>query len=53
MEEVSLLIYLELTDDKYVFWRMTFGEIGHLKTKFQGINLDEVLKLGFILADYF
>lgn len=32
---------------------MTFKEISSLKERFTGINLDDILKIGFILTDYF
>lgn len=53
MDSLSLLVYLEMSEDKFIFWRVSFKEISSLKERFTGINLDDILKIGFILTDYF
>ena len=53
MDSLSFLVYLEMSEDKFVFWRVSFKEISSLRERFTGINLDDIIKIGFILTDYF
>lgn len=42
-----------MSEDKFIFWRVCFKEISSLKDRFTAINLDDIIKIGFIITDYF
>lgn len=49
---VSVLVYLEESDEKWSFWQARLDGTALLREKLQGKQSESLVRVGFILTDY-